>query len=129
MTTEDTNKADLATCDRAITELLDAILAHDAARAAAQPQGGPFKIKTFDSSKGLDRLEFEALTGDPVRYALREGLRRVGAEVYRLGGSTEAMRECLERLCEKDREHGGRRGSILDAAWNGIGEGSDRWWS
>lgn len=128
MTEAEQIAADVATCERALDLLLRAIIRHDDERAAARVGPPPIRLFAFE---GIDvtRLGFEALTGDPVRHALRRGVRGIGRELYRLGGTTEAMLRSLYRVCDLDPVAEGRRLSITDHAWDGIGADNDRWWA
>lgn len=130
MTDVDQTHEDIAACDRALNELVSAIVAHDADRAARpRPDGERFKLVPFKAVADLDRMGFEALTKDPVRAALREGVKRIGREIHRLGGGTGGMLDSLAKVVDLDPANAGRRGAIMDSAFNGIGTGDDRWWS
>ena len=128
MTEAEQIAADVAACERALDLLLRAIIRHDEERAAARV--GPPVIRLF-SFEGIDltRLSFESLTDDPVRQALRRGVKAIGQELYRLGGGTGAMLQSLYRVCDLDPVTEGHRLSITDHAWDGIGSGPDRWWA
>ncbi|AWB26202.1 hypothetical protein DA075_35630 (plasmid) [Methylobacterium currus] len=121
---------DVRAAELALDKLLSAIIAHDATRDQ-EPRGPikatPFWFVSLDDA-ALAQAAFDELVRDPIHYALRHGVKRLGRELHRLGG-LDAMSAAIDRVADMDPRHSGRRVSIMDSAWNGIGEGSARWWS
>ncbi len=76
-----------------------------------------------------EECELSSIVRDPQRYALRAGVRTVGRQLFRLLNSTDALGDVLERVADLDPASYGRRASLMDHAWNGIGSDTDRWWS
>lgn len=131
--TTDTDSADLAACEQALRELVTAIVDHDASRlprSSGSIKATPFRMVPIESLT-LDRIAVKEILADPVRGALRQAVRRMGRELYRLKGSTDAMIFSYDKVADMDDDEakGARRAAIMDSAWNGIGEGDDRWWS
>ena len=77
----------------------------------------------------LDEMAFESLTADPIRWGLRTCMKRLGEVLFSITGSTEKMQPVLERVASRDPESYGRRASIIDKAWDGIGNDRDRWYA
>lgn len=121
---------DVCAAELALDKLLSAIITHDAAQDQ-EPRGPikatPFRFVSLDDA-ALAQAAFDELVRDPIHYALRQGVKRLGRELHRLGG-LDAMGAAIERVADMDLRHSGRRMSIMDSAWNGVGEGSARWWS
>lgn len=121
---------DVRSAEAALDKLLSAIIAHDTARdreACGPIKATAFRFVSLDDA-ALAQAAFDDLVRDPIRYSLRQGVKRLGRELHRLGG-LDAMSAAIERVADMDPRHAGRRGSIMDSAWNGIGEGTARWWS
>lgn len=133
--------AHLAELENALADLLDALIEHRERRAeAASRQPVPIAatpLETFcaaDIPKNIPKRDTAAadrrpLARDPVGWALRRGVTQIGRYIFDVAGSTEVMRDALERVAERRPEHYSRRGSIIDHAWNSIGSDRDRWWS
>ncbi|MHC2086461.1 hypothetical protein [Methylobacterium sp. CM6244] len=110
------------------------MLVHLAQHASTRPSGAFEAIplrwhRDIASMPTREESEITALASDPIGAACRQAVRRLGQRLYDMRGSTEAMREVIDRAADHDPAHAGQRASIMDSAWNGIGEGSDRWWS
>ncbi len=121
---------DVRSAEAALDKLLSAIIAHDAVRdreARGPIKATPFRFVSLDDA-ALAQAAFDDLVRDPIRYSLRQGVKRLGRELHRLGG-LDAMSRAIDRVADMDPRHSGRRISIMDSAWNGIGEGAARWWS
>lgn len=122
--------ADIEACDRALDELLRAIVSYDLdAEAQLRRQALLRSLGREDGRTDVDRARFRSLMTDPVRGPMRDGLKRIGAEIHRLSGGANGMLDSFDRVCDLDPAHGGRRAAILNASWNGVGSGDDRWWS
>ena len=75
------------------------------------------------------QLGLEATARRPEHKALRKQLKDLGKQLFRLMGSTNAMRDVAEELAnEKGRGGFQYQAGILDHAWDGVGEGNDHWW-
>ena len=123
----------VALIDDALDAVLVALLAHRARRAADAPpapiratplrwHGDVREIPTREDS------EITALVADPVGAALRQAVRRLGKDLHGHGG-TATMRSAIGRVADRDPAKAGQRASIMDHAWDGIGEGTDHWWA
>ena len=66
---------------------------------------------------------------DPIEYALKQVMKEIGQLLFDALGSTNALREVADRICDRDPSKWGRRASPIDSAFNGVGRGKDRWWS
>ena len=114
--------------ERAVDELLRALREHGAKRPASdQIVATPFVVP--DHIPTRSEIELAAVLSDPVGASLRQGVRRLGGHLFAVLGTTDAMREVLERVADLDTSHYGMRASVMDHVWDGIGAGSDRWWS
>lgn len=123
----------LAAMEDALHALITAIGDHDAARFEARRSGPqePLECIMLDDLT-LESVEIDRLRGiasNPVRCALRGAVKDIGRDLFRAAGNTDAMLEVLHRVANRDPVNAGRRGAIIDSAWNGLGEGTDRWWS
>lgn len=124
--------AEAVAIDKALDALLGAIIAHDAKRDA-QPSETPLRANfvSFDDLASIPprQADLGEMLADPIRYALRESVMRLGREVFRLSGGTDAMRTTLERVAGMNPRQYGHRATIMDKAWDGIGNDADRWCS
>lgn len=118
---------DLATCRRALDELVSAIIRHDRERSERRISDR-IEIVSFKALMDTERMNFRSVTTNPVRAALRLGVRKLAQEVYSIGGMG-AVHDAFERVTDMDAANEGRRMSIMDSAFNGVGSGDDRWWS
>ena len=64
---------------------------------------------------------FKRLATDPAGAALRWTVRLIGERLHELGGM-RLMVDACQRLADRDEPNWGRRTSIIDAGWNGIGD-------
>lgn len=105
---------------------LDALLSQMVA-IDRKPRKGPATFK-FISVADLDaepipterQSQIEEVLESPVRAACRNAVRLLGERLFELTGDTDRMLEIAESL-SKGR-HGGLRASILDHAWDEIGD-------
>ena len=74
-------------------------------------------------------MELTQLLRQPVYFALRMAVRRLGERVFTVTGSTDGMREVADRIADMASKQSGRRLAMMDSAWDGVGSDSDRWWS
>jgi len=122
----------------ALADLLAAVTAYDAHQAGALPPPRPsWPGSTLLSAADVvarlprtprDRL-LDALASHPIRYALVQAIRRIGDELFRLGG-VALMEDVAERLadrplvCDPDGSFAAnppRILGLLDHLWDGIG--------
>jgi hypothetical protein len=73
------------------------------------------------------RRSVESMLNDPIGRALRLGIKKLGGRLHELGG-TNLMRSVAERVADMRRGFAGRRLSMLDHAFDGIGIGSNDFW-
>ena len=116
--------------ENALADLLTAAIDDDARvmqtrsdRLVATPFRMPERIAT------RAEIEISALLDQPVGAACRQSIRRLGFRLFEVTGSTDGMRDVGERAADQDPQRYGRRVAIVDSAWNGIGNETDRWWS
>lgn len=110
----------------ALDALLKARLEHDQRCDEMPPK--PIKFVRFDNFDAT-RSRFEGIIEDPVRAALRRVMNDLGKELFKLVGSIEVMLAICNEVASRDPKREGRRLSIIDSAWNGIGDDRGRWWS
>jgi hypothetical protein len=121
--------ADIEACDRALDALLSAIINNPPPASQEPIRSTPIRWQDPKAIPPRGSVNLPLLIRDPIGTACRAEIRRIGVELFRLTGSTGAMRKVAERVAERDPSKEGRRASIIDSAWNGIGEGNNRWWS
>jgi hypothetical protein len=114
---------------QAIEDALDAVLTAIHKHDAERPKGGPLKAYTWAeiADRGLVDSDVEELSEDPVGAALRQAVWRLGKKLYAVLGETRAMSGVLERVASRDPANYGKRVSIMDNRWEGIGKGNDVW--
>ena len=113
---------------------LDALLTAMADDEAKWPEAslGPAIAKPLDlSSAVLSRSDMEVtqLVRHPVYFACRMAVRRLGQQAFTITGGTDGMRDVAERVADRTPALYGRRLSIMDGAWDGVGSDADRWWA
>lgn len=120
----------IADVEGALDALLSALIEQREQREAEADPAGTFEIITFSElmSTPSEVWKCRDFVADPIGRSLRRGIKEAGRHLYRLLGSTTAMGDVLERVAERNPRQYGRRASIIDHAWNGIGESDDRWW-
>lgn len=79
------------------------------------------------SSVSEDEARISALLSDPVGAAFRQALRDLGEYLFAMDGSTTLMRYASELLLDMIPAEFAARANLLDQAWNGVGQGRDRW--
>jgi hypothetical protein len=104
----------------ALATLVNTLVAHRAAHPKRSQAGW-----TLYSGTG-DRLVVQArdILDDPISFALKGGIRRLGQAAYDLHGMG-ALRDIVDRVAGDDA----RRGVPVDDALHGVGSGNDRWGS
>lgn len=123
---------DTSAVERALDLTLAALLDHRARQERQhQAQGlASARFIPLPSDRVPTRAESarEALLRDPVEHALGTALSDLGRHLFDLTGTVEGMRQVCDRVADLDPARGSCRMSILDATWDGIGQGEERWW-
>jgi hypothetical protein len=106
----------------ALRVLLRAIVDVDLNR---KDDGQPIKVHCVSDWAGqpvLSRKQIavSAILREPVRGALKMGVRALGQEIFDLTADTEIMLRISDAAC--DGPNGGRCLSIVNSAWDGIGD-------
>ena len=121
--------AEIDDLERALDALLRTMTAED-----DKPADGPVEIVVVTAASlmaagRMSRLDLDIsdLKRRPLRAACRQAVRRIGEHLFKVTGSTDAMSDILERVCDMDPPRYGHRASIVDHAWDGLGTDSDRW--
>ena len=116
-----------------IEAALDALLAAIEADAAREIDGHPVNVDILSLAEIMrtepDVFRVAELAENPVGRSCRESIKSLGKALFRVGGSTDAMREVMERVAERSPAKRYRRLNLLDKWWNGIGAGADVWCS
>ena len=118
--------------ENALDELVTAIIEHDAKWAKSAQVHTPAIAERPVAKlmvRTADNVDPASLVGDPVGEALRQTVRDLGGELFRLLGSTKAMRAVLERVAGRDQRRYRQRLNVMDKTWNGIGSDHDLWTS
>ncbi|MGF3026701.1 hypothetical protein ACQVP2_28265 [Methylobacterium aquaticum] len=123
--------SDTSGIERALDLALAALLDHRA-RQERQHQGldlhpAPFRLGKTGEMPRRAESALVALLRDPVEHALGTALSDLGRHLFSLTGTVEGMRQVCDRVAGLDPARASCRVSILDAAWNGIGRGDERW--
>lgn len=121
---DETTAPDLRGIEEALDELLAVILDERDKRAGAETQGitaSPYAWPDPRDKSHWQNLKLQGLVARPVESACREMVKTLGRHLYRLTGSFDAMQEAAERVADRDPPRYGRRASILNSAWDGIG--------
>jgi hypothetical protein len=120
----------LALLKQAIAANLAARIEHDL-RQETEAEGQPSELKVICAADLMmtdpDKVHLESIIGNPVRRALRVQLKDLGWHLFRLLGSTKGMLAVAEEIAVLKPGRSGVRINIIDKAWDGIGEGGNRW--
>ena len=122
--------AEIARIERALAALLTAMIKDE----ARWPEPALFHIKArpYDPSKVVrTRAEMEVgqLLQEPVYFACRVAVRRLGERLHAVAGGTDGMRTAAYRVADVHPVKGAPILTMLESAWDGVGSDSDRWWS
>ena len=74
-----------------------------------------------DFSKAAELVE------NPTGAAIRQAINVLGQRLYKIS-SLEVMKSVCDRVADRDPNHSSWRVDVIDKAWEGVGEGEDRWW-
>lgn len=122
-----------AALEHALDRTLTALLCHRAEqvelRASVPVETKPFAFTRLDQIPTRADSDRQALIRDPVEHALCRAVSDLGRALYEVAQSTDVMRAACERVSAMDSAREGQRLAVIDAWWNGIGNGSDKWWS
>lgn len=121
--------AEIAQIERALSALLTAMQAEE----ARWPEPPLFHIRAtpFDPSRPVKtRAEMEVgqLLQEPVYFACRLAVRRLGERLHAVADGTDGMRRTAHRVADLHPVRGAPVLSILESAWDGVGTDDDRWW-
>ena len=122
--------AEVARIERALGALLTAMVEDE----ARWPEPALFHIKAmpFDPSRPVrSRAEMEIgqLLQEPLYFACRLAVRRLGERLHAVAGGTDGMRHAAYRVANIHPVKGAPVLTMLESAWDGVGSDSDRWWS
>ena len=123
---------DTCAVERALDLTLAALMAHRA-QQERQHEGqdlSPVRFVLLALRKPPTPAEsaIQALLRDPVEHALGTALSDLGRHLFDITGAVDGMRQVCDRVAELDPAQASYRVSILEAAWDGIGRGDERWW-
>jgi hypothetical protein len=119
----------LALLKQAIAASLAARIAHELRREKEPVQGSPDPTRWVDLAADDRQIHLSDLIRDPVRKALRTQMRDLGKRLYQLVRNTNTMLELAEEIANLEPRRWQYRMNVIDKAWDGIGEGADRWWA
>jgi hypothetical protein len=109
----------------ALDRLLSAMIEHDKQRdkeRSGTPAATPFQALTkLEDLPTRAESEIKALLKTPVRSALKQAVRRLGEVTFQVTSDLGQMQDIAEAAASRDDRHYGRRASIINSAWNGIG--------
>lgn len=117
----------------AIDVLLTAYVKHKREQIGVKRRSEMWRLSDYPEGKVAEFIE---MVNDPLGTVYRAGITRLGQclyerikEEYSVPGGIPEMRSSLYAIAERDAEQSGRRGAILDKLWDGVGSGSDIWYS
>ena len=122
--------AEVARIEQALGALLSAMI--DDEERWPEPALYHIKAMPYDPSKPVrTRAEMEVgqLLQEPVYFACRLAVRRLGERLHSIAGGTDGMRQTAYRVT---RSHPTRDAPILgmiESAWDGVGSENDRWFA
>jgi hypothetical protein len=111
-----------------IEDALDALLtvALDPARPGRYswrsdgPRAFNFQSVAEILAKTRAQSHAEQIIRDPVGETARMGVRALGERLHEIGG-LELMQRVLDDVADRDKPNWGRRTSIMDNRWDGVG--------
>jgi hypothetical protein len=116
--------------EQAFRGLVDNLIEHRQRREALVDSARTFKFMSYAEIANTNNSVLRALdiVEDPVSFALKRGIKFLGQVIYDIYGM-DALSDMAERVCEASPGGFGARMSPVASALDGVGEGSDRWWS
>ena len=127
---------DLESLERALDALLTAIITEDwkvreAAAGPANIVAAAVTAESLERAGRMTRLDLDVadLVRNPVRAACRQAVRRIGERLFKVCGTISGMSQVAERVAAWDPPQYGMRAAIIDHAWDGVGEGTNRWFA
>lgn len=122
--------AEIARIERALGALLTAMVEDE----ARWPEPAVYHIKAmpYDPSKPVrTRAEMEVgqLLQEPIYFACRLAVRRLGERLHSIAGGTDGMRQAAYRVMSNHPARGAPVLCMLESAWDGVGSDADRWWA
>ena len=117
-------KSKIAETEAALRVILTEMIRLDALREAKPYRGSmlgtPFRF-TDDIPTRHDIL-ISTVLGEPIRGALRNAVRLLGEHLFELTGDTDEMEAVMNRIADSHPSKAGRYASIMDHAWDEIGD-------
>lgn len=112
---------------QAIAANIEARVRHDLWLQQQPPR--PFKVWRMNDLMATpdEKLHLDAIAHDPVLEALQTQLRKLGKDLFRLLGSTDAMLEVAEEIAQRDPKNWQFRINLFDKNWDGLGTADDLW--
>ena len=122
--------AEIARIERALGALLTTMMEDE----ARWPEPALYHIRAtpFDPSKPVRaraEMEIGQLLQEPVYFACRLAVRRLGERLHSVAGGTDGMRRAAHQVARVHPVRGAPILCMLESAWDGVGDDSDRWWS
>ena len=122
--------SEIARIERALGALLTAMVEDE----ARWPEPALFHIRAapLDPSKPVrTRAEMEVgqILQEPVYFACRLAVRRLGERLHAVADGTVGMRHAAYRVANVHPARGAPLLCMLESAWDGVGSGADVWWS
>lgn len=114
---------------QALHALLLAAVPHAEQQAVQSSRTAAIRLRLLGRTSSVSEGEarISALLSDPVGAAYRQGIRELGEYLFAMDGSTTLMRYASELLLDMVPAEFAVRANLLDQAWNGVGQGRDRW--
>ena len=117
--------ANIPKAERALDAIVSEMVRLDAQRerepiAARSLMGTP-----FDCARPVPTRQeciVAAILDEPIYGALRSAVRTIGEHLFEVCGGTEEMEAIMNRIADGRPHDGGRYASIMDHAWDGIGD-------
>jgi hypothetical protein len=109
--------------EQALRTILDEMIRLDALRKPATGEmltATPYDFPT-DVPTRHDIL-ISTVLNEPIRGALRNAVRLLGEHLFEKHGDTDEMEAVMNRIADSHPKNGGRYASIMDHAWDEIGD-------
>jgi hypothetical protein len=114
---------------QALHTLLTAAVPHANRQAQLSARTAASRLRLLDKAASVTEAEarISALVADPVGTAYEEAMRELGEYLFAMDGTTTLMRYASELLLDMVPADFAARANLIDQAWNGVGQGTDRW--